>query len=304
MDKIIRTSVEENNANIIKKQVMNKSNDNLIRHQVIGIGGEPITPTIDSLSVTENGTYTVPEGVDGYNPVNVNVTPEVYEPSLFKIVESLPSTLTEAAIYLIPNGEQIFPDVSTVCDYVIDPYPNLPLIHYVTVTADYHLVGDTDRVTLSDLQNITKYWLFDGERTQPHTRYSNGNDITYGSSSRATPPTFIYEYDTEHPELGWVDITSQIAQEIWEAGTRPVHTTNAIVFSNLDIIRNTSGMEVYTQLYNICDKTGKVSNIYEINTFDIYHIENGVAVNKGYKKTMLELYEMLINGEIDESEVI
>lgn len=37
-------------------------------------GGEPV---IQPLSVTENGTYTVPEGVDGYGPVNVSV-PDKY----------------------------------------------------------------------------------------------------------------------------------------------------------------------------------------------------------------------------------
>lgn len=31
------------------------------------------SPTIESLSVTENGTYTAPSGVDGYSPVTVNV---------------------------------------------------------------------------------------------------------------------------------------------------------------------------------------------------------------------------------------
>lgn len=297
-DKIIRSEVMENDDKTVKLQVMEKDDDKLIRHQVMGIGGD-IPAVIEPLSVTENGTYRVPEGVDGYDPVTVNVSSDSpYEPSLFKIVQSLPATLTPEAIYLIPNGEQIFPATSTVCDYDIDPYPNLPLIHYITICADYHLVADTDRVSLADLQNITKYWLFDGERTQPHTRYSNGNDITYGSSSRATPPALIYEYDTEHPELGWVNITNDVTQEIWELGNAPVHTTNAVVYSNLDIIRNTSGMEVYTQLYNICDKTGKVSNIYQINTFDIYYVDGGVAVNKGYKKTMLELYEMLINGQI------
>lgn len=34
----------------------------------------PSTPTIQSLSVTENGTYTAPSGVDGYSPVTVNVS--------------------------------------------------------------------------------------------------------------------------------------------------------------------------------------------------------------------------------------
>lgn len=34
------------------------------------VGG---SPTIEALTVTENGTYTAPEGVDGYSPVTVNV---------------------------------------------------------------------------------------------------------------------------------------------------------------------------------------------------------------------------------------
>ena len=31
------------------------------------------TPVIEALSVTTNGTYTAPSGVDGYSPVTVNV---------------------------------------------------------------------------------------------------------------------------------------------------------------------------------------------------------------------------------------
>ena len=34
-------------------------------------GGEP---TIEPLSITENGTYTAPSGVDGYSPITVNVS--------------------------------------------------------------------------------------------------------------------------------------------------------------------------------------------------------------------------------------
>ena len=39
-------------------------------------GSDP--PVIQPLSVTENGTYTVPEGVDGYGPINVAV-PDRYQ---------------------------------------------------------------------------------------------------------------------------------------------------------------------------------------------------------------------------------
>ena len=36
-------------------------------------GGEVAEPVVQPLSVTKNGTYTPPEGVDGYAPVNVSV---------------------------------------------------------------------------------------------------------------------------------------------------------------------------------------------------------------------------------------
>lgn len=37
------------------------------------IAGGGSAPVVEPLTVTENGTYTAPEGVDGYNPVTVNV---------------------------------------------------------------------------------------------------------------------------------------------------------------------------------------------------------------------------------------
>lgn len=36
-------------------------------------GGEVVEPVIEPLAITENGTYTAPDGVDGYSPVTVNV---------------------------------------------------------------------------------------------------------------------------------------------------------------------------------------------------------------------------------------
>lgn len=38
---------------------------------VSGING--ITPNIQSISITSNGTYTAPSGIDGYSPITVNV---------------------------------------------------------------------------------------------------------------------------------------------------------------------------------------------------------------------------------------
>lgn len=73
-DNIVRTTVEENDANIIKSQVMNVLDDNLIRHQVRGLDQPaPEPPVLVTLNATENGTYTPEEGVDGFDEVVVEV---------------------------------------------------------------------------------------------------------------------------------------------------------------------------------------------------------------------------------------
>ena len=43
------------------------------------IQADPVTPVIEPLTVAENGEYSVPDGVDGFNPVKVN-TPSGWQP--------------------------------------------------------------------------------------------------------------------------------------------------------------------------------------------------------------------------------
>lgn len=53
-------------------------------------------PVIESKTITENGTYTAPESIDGYSPIVVNV------PAPLPIVEA--KTITENGTYTAPEG--------------------------------------------------------------------------------------------------------------------------------------------------------------------------------------------------------
>lgn len=86
----------------INEGVMIDEND--VIHINTGEPPVPAEPVIESLSVTQNGTYTVPSGVDGYNPVTVNVPSE--EPSLQAL------TVTENGTYLPPAGYNGFNTVT------------------------------------------------------------------------------------------------------------------------------------------------------------------------------------------------
>lgn len=53
-------------------------------------------PTITPLIVNENGNYFVPSGIDGFNPVTVDV------PTYTPVIE--PITITENGVYTLPSG--------------------------------------------------------------------------------------------------------------------------------------------------------------------------------------------------------
>lgn len=79
------------------------------------VGGEVVDPVIEPLEITENGTYTAPEGVDGYSPVTVNVPiPDGYiQPSgELEIVANGEYDVTEKAsvVVVVPEREIVLQD--------------------------------------------------------------------------------------------------------------------------------------------------------------------------------------------------
>lgn len=107
-DNIVRTTVEENDANIIKSQVMNVLDDNLIRHQVRGLDQPaPEPPVLVTLNATENRTYTPEEGVDGFDEVIVNVPASIPDEILVSEFDFVYNKTNNLSAYTDKiNGEQ------------------------------------------------------------------------------------------------------------------------------------------------------------------------------------------------------
>lgn len=93
-------------------------------------GGGGKEPVVEQLSVTENGTYNAPSGVDGYNPVEVNV------PRREPVLESL--SVTDNGTYTPSSGVDGYNSVDV----------NVPKEHHnvtsktITANGTYNSEGD------------------------------------------------------------------------------------------------------------------------------------------------------------------
>ena len=71
---------------------------------VLSTGGSGRLPVIEPKAITANGTYTAPEGVDGYSPVTVNV------PASQPVIEA--KNITANGTYTAPEGVDGYSPVS------------------------------------------------------------------------------------------------------------------------------------------------------------------------------------------------
>lgn len=82
----------------------------------------PAEPEITSLLAEENGTYNVPTGIDGFNPVTVSV------PSYIPVIESI--TITENGTYNVPTGIDGFSPVVVNIPLSVSKYLLKTPLHY------------------------------------------------------------------------------------------------------------------------------------------------------------------------------
>lgn len=97
-----------------------------------GGGGEVAEPIIEPLEVTENGTYTAPDGVDGYSPVTVSV------PSKDPVLQRKIVTPSEEA-------QRVTPD---------DGYDGLGLVTVRAISEEYVVPSGTKEITENGTHNV------------------------------------------------------------------------------------------------------------------------------------------------------
>ena len=232
------------------------------------------TPTIQSLTVTENGTYTAPSGVDGYSPITVSVSGSGTQTTNIVLVKSLPSSLVEGAVYLIPDGVVVTPPIPIV---VGSPYDIVCCNVY----------NNSTMVDVNSMVNYaTKFWLFKSQ-TLGHCQSSQIDKFTWGSGNNQVMPSIIYEYD-KTGSFEWVDVTSDITQSEWEISSadayaqgKILHDKRSAIFTNYDVTRNVVGNNEYLAIQSLINSSGKVDDVYYATNFQVFFVENGIAVSQG-----------------------
>lgn len=133
--------IDEYNIISINNKVFIYSDD------TIEIPGMGTTPNILELTATQNGEYTVPEGVDGYNPVIVNVPP--YVPVIS------PLSITENGVYTVPAGIDGYGPITVEVENNMHDYSNAEQVvgTWVDGKPIYEITLTTTNTTI-DVSNL------------------------------------------------------------------------------------------------------------------------------------------------------
>lgn len=131
-----------------------------------------VTPVIKELSVTENGVYIPPSGVDGYAPVNINV------PSRAPVI--VPLEITKNGTYVVPEGVDGYSPIVVNVDGLPDGYTKL---NYLTAQGNQYI--DTGVVGNQNTRIVCRVkCIVDDTNWVYGARYSSSSRLfTFAASS-------------------------------------------------------------------------------------------------------------------------
>lgn len=301
----IKTGVEANCPSI----PVETGDLNIPRKPILFEGGD-IPAVINPLSVTENGTYTAPEGLDGYNPVTVNVPAPVPVTETLSVTENgtytpgagvvgfnevnvnvpvtpIPGTVIDDADMVknipVPVEPEVLPEGML---YMIPrghqycpPIPEVAGSPWAVICCDAVVTQPYSWVNHDRLVASTKFWLF-MDPGQAKCRRDAIQTLSWGDSTSNTPPLHAYVYDTSSPNFEWVELDTTDAQFIADFNKQAtdagaiIHNTLEVCFTNYNLFRYTVGSLEYDMSLSTLNEYSREIDPYYIDEFDCYLVDN------------------------------
>ena len=299
-------------------------------------GGATIEPVIEPLTISENGTYTAPDGIDGYSPVTVSVVPPESDIDEFitrnvKNVSSAEETVGSYAFSGCRLLESVnMPNAKTISQYAF----------YMDSSG-----SKTFTVNFPEVETIGQY-AFAGDGSGPHLGFANFPKVKKIESYAFYKCSFLYEvYFPEVTKIGAEIFGSNQGTNKVKKAAFPKLTTASGSFKNwrgikmLDLrLLTTAGGSLFSNDYSLIavvlrsetlctlSSTNDFSNCYHFNG-TVNSMYNPSGLKDGYiyvPSSLIEEYKVATNwityadqfraiedytvdgtitGEIDESKV-
>ena len=236
----------------------------------------------------ESAIDSIPSGGGSvYTPTFIKIQKYFSEPEIGSLPDNDHLLIYTDWVYLESAGATIVPSFPS------DGYENKLVVSDVQDPTDDTIIA-----------NATIFYLFSSDNT-PRARGSYPNEITYsGSHNTQQAPAKIYSYDPTGT-FEWTEVT--IDSTTWN-NKGYYNYVNRIVYSDNNVVRNTVASNVYLMIENIISETGKISNVYKTDYFDVYYCSQGTQVNSLNAVTqlatvnyignmnLLGLYQLLTSG--------
>lgn len=264
------------------------------------------SPVIEPLTITSNGDYIAPVGVDGYNPIIVSVSSG--DDGIWSILKDRPPlvviTLSPNVLYYVIEmgdviGTYMSEGVYNNTRYVKNKGYRSVLVGVIKINGSpvyYHIVFTSYGQPAANNYEYVNGALYQTFKRQIKTSAINASNIYLSKTGntylfRATIK--LYQDCLNFSQYDYPDGSHWEEKYAWSSGYSPYSTAVSMQFDNLpevsysDQIRGNTIEEKYTNWSSVCSDifnapSGVLNYTASENHFDTKLYLNDAAKNRGY----------------------